>query len=130
MAGGRLTRWFEEQIREVKRGHPRGGHQALGACNPTGTDAAGLMELEGLRDEARRLEGGATATATSPRPAPAAGLGPLSTREAGLREEGENDSGDREPACLAKVREALRRDSKPWMRGALREVLDELGGGE
>jgi len=56
------------------------------------------------------------------------------TAQAGAGPGLSNDNGDGndggEPACLAKVREALRRDSKPAMRAALRAVIDEFGGGE
>jgi len=60
MADGRLTRWFEEQIRELRRQAPERPGAGTGARNPTGDEAADLLELEALRDEARRLEEGAT----------------------------------------------------------------------
>jgi len=110
---GRLTRWFDDRIRELRR--PAQPESAVPHDAPQGDDGARLLELESLRDEARRLEGNGDLTPSVP----------LS-----LREEGEETTGGGEPACLAKVREALQRDRKPAMRAALRAVLSELGGGE
>jgi hypothetical protein len=50
MPEGRLTEWFEDRIQGIRRQSPDSA--------PPGEAARMIAELEGLRDEARRLEGG------------------------------------------------------------------------
>jgi len=54
---GKLTRWFDDQIRELRR--PPLKRQRAITDNPECKVAARVQELEDLRAEAARLEGGA-----------------------------------------------------------------------
>ncbi len=62
---GRLTTWFEEQIKAARVRVPDGAIPGLGSGQKCADSEAQLLELEGLRDEARRLEGAGDGTATA-----------------------------------------------------------------